>query len=389
MITMIEKKKILILFEGPHIAYSPTVIQLFDFLNKEFDVYIYLFYTSESQKLNIADKFIYFKHNTGVKQYISYIFYKILLILKDKIVINYNNVIKGKANQFFYRFKPLSKLIKEEKFDRIISVDIQNLLYCSLLNVECDFLSLELCTNEEMLKDVNQKIIKTVLIQSEVRYNYLFGKNNINRFFIQNAPIYYNVQIPNNRRGFIYSGTAWEPFGFFHCLEYIDKNENEIMFVQGALPSESSDKINAKYLHLKESGRLNFIANYIPNDKVVESILRFEIGFCFYNFDIEWINTFNYISAPSGKLFKYLAAGIPVICNDIIGFQFIRENSCGVLIKRLDNDSIRIATEQIRKNYKEYSQNCINYAKQVSFDRAIEPYLQYLRNQMESKSTNS
>lgn len=37
------KKKILILFEGPHIAYSPTVIQLFDFLDKEYDVYIYIY----------------------------------------------------------------------------------------------------------------------------------------------------------------------------------------------------------------------------------------------------------------------------------------------------------------------------------------------------------
>ncbi len=383
------KKKILILFEGPHIAYSPTVIQLFDFLDKEYDVYIYLFYNVESQKLAIADKFIYFKHNNKLEQYFYFIYFKLLLFLKFEKVIKYNNSIPGKSNQFFYRFKPLSNLIIKEKFDRIISVDIQNLLYCSLLGVECDFLSLELCANEEMMKEVNQKIINSVLIQSEVRYNYLFGKNNINRFFIQNAPIYYNVQIPNNRRGFIYSGTAWEPFGFFHCLDYIDKNENEILFVQGALPSESIDKINTKYFHLKESGRLIYMDNYLSNDKVVESMLGFEIGFCFYNFDIEWINTFNYISAPSGKLFKYLAAGIPVICNDIIGFQFISENSCGVLIKRLDNDSIRIATEQIRKNYKEYSQNCINYAKQVSFDRAIEPYLQYLRNQLESKSTNS
>lgn len=72
-------------------------------------------------------------------------------------------------------------------------------------------------------------------------------------------------------------GAIW----IFHCLDYIDKNENEILFVQGALPSESIDKINTKYFHLKESGRLIFMDNYLSNDKVVESMLGFEIGFCF------------------------------------------------------------------------------------------------------------
>ena len=35
-----EREKILILFNGEHIAYSPTVIQLYDELQKKYDVTI-------------------------------------------------------------------------------------------------------------------------------------------------------------------------------------------------------------------------------------------------------------------------------------------------------------------------------------------------------------
>jgi glycosyltransferase involved in cell wall biosynthesis len=93
---------------------------------------------------------------------------------------------------------------------------------------------------------------------------------------------------------------------------------------------------------------------------------------------IKEIDTFNYHSAPSGKLFKYLAAGVPVIGIDIPGFGIIKEFNCGVLIKSLDPLTIKTAIEKIESNFDYYSFNCLRVAKEYSFDKTTRPFLEYL-----------
>jgi glycosyltransferase involved in cell wall biosynthesis len=77
-------------------------------------------------------------------------------------------------------------------------------------------------------------------------------------------------------------------------------------------------------------------------------------------------------------MFKYLAAGVPVVASNIIGFKFVLEFQCGVLIDGLSPEEIHKAVCKIRENYSFYVDNAIKAAKFYSFDRAIEPYLQFI-----------
>ncbi|MBK6390588.1 MAG: hypothetical protein IPF70_08470 [Saprospiraceae bacterium] len=113
---------------------------------------------------------------------------------------------------------------------------------------------------------------------------------------------------------------------------------------------------------LKEN-RLIINSNYFENEEVVEYISNYEIGFCFYNFKIPWIDNYNYMTAPSGKLFKYLAGGVPVVAIDITGFKFIEDFECGVLIKSLQEEEIRRAVVTVRENYNQYVENAVKAAR--------------------------
>ena len=84
------------------------------------------------------------------------------------------------------------------------------------------------------------------------------------------------------------------------------------------------------------------------------------------------------MSAPSGKMFKYMAAGVPVVCSNISGFQFVKEFNCGILIDSLDEDTIENAVLTIRENYDLYVENTIKAAKFFDFKKSIDPYLAFI-----------
>jgi glycosyltransferase involved in cell wall biosynthesis len=136
------------------------------------------------------------------------------------------------------------------------------------------------------------------------------------------------------------------------------------------------DKVEQEYSDLLKEGRLIINSKYLENDEMVEVISNYEIGFCFYNFDETYIsdNYFNYISAPSGKMFKYLAAGVPVVCSDILGFKFVNEFECGILVAGLGEAEIRAAILKVRENYDFYVNNALKAARHYDFDSAIAPY---------------
>lgn len=375
-----NRDKILILFEGGHIAYSPTVLQLYNELEKEYDVTIFAqdpsVFTNQRPPGN---NILYYQYRYGKSRYFFGTVFRILLFLGNKQAKVFNNKNEGYWFDYFFRFRPLQKLLKKGNYFRVISVDIKNLYFCTLLNQRCDFLSLELCAYEALLPKVNQRLIDCVIIQSPERFQYLF-KNDIHKiFYVQNAPVFKSIHIPANRKGLVYTGTAWDAFGFFHCLEYLNKYKTETLFVLGAIPGEGRNKIEKQYSHLIKEGRLQVAETYVESEEMANLLSNYEIGFCFYNFDIDWVNNFNYQTAPSGKLFKYLASGIPVIGNDIPGFKFVTEKKCGVLIADLKEHTIQKAVDKIRDNYSFYSVNALKLAKAVSFDKQIQPYITYLK----------
>ena len=67
----------------------------------------------------------------------------------------------------------------------------------------------------------------------------------------------------------------------------------------------------------------------------------------FYDTRFEFYDRFNFHTVPSGKMFTYLASGVPVICNNLPGLRVVEEFGAGVLIEDLDAGSIRSAIQKI------------------------------------------
>jgi glycosyltransferase involved in cell wall biosynthesis len=375
---MEHKDKILILFDGQHLAYSPTVTQLYDALKNDYSITI----LAETSKKFIDQELTGYNviYYSPVRRKPTFIFkfYFFLLSLVNKEA-RFLRAHKIKFPEYYYRFRLLKKTIQQHPFKRIIAVDIKNLWYCSMLNRQVDFLSLELGSSEKLLPEIDTSLINCVIIQSKERLEYLFKNTRFKTFYIQNAPIFKPVQQPAEKKGLLYGGTAWDPFGFYHCLNYLRAHPDETLTVQGAVPKADEKRIHTEYKDLLHKKRLTINSAYIENDKVVDYFSGFEIGFCFYNFQLDWINHFNYKSAPSGKLFKYLAAGVPVVAVDIIGFAFVTELKCGVLIKDLQEESIRKAVMEIRNNYATFTANAIAAAQHFSFDKMAAPYIGFVK----------
>ncbi len=373
-----KRQKIIILFSGAHLAYSPTVLQLYYALAVQNDVCI----LSQLIPDFIAQKprgvhVVYYEEPVWKKppfhKKIHYFFLR-----------RFNAAAKGieraglKLKLEYHKFTRVKKIIKAGRYDRIIAVDLENLFYCSLLKKKADFLSLELEIGERFIPFIRPQFISCVITQSEERFYYLFKDAGLKKFFIQNAPAYTEIPAIKNKNGLLYGGTAWNPFGFYHCLEYLKKYNDMPLTVQGALPDDDRKKVHEQYDSLIKNNLLYINNNYLENDEVVKYFSHFKIGICLYNFDVKWISHFNYQSAPSGKIFKYLAAGVPVLAINISGFKFLEEMNCGVLINSLEADDIRNGIEKILSNYNFYEKNTIVAAKHFSFDKAVKPYLDYV-----------
>jgi len=373
------RDKILILFNGEHIAYSPTVIQLYDELQKKYDVTITAEHPRSFNNQKLENRNVLYHRFYHVKgRYFYWILFQLISLFNRDVKLFRKNKLNYK--EYFFKFRFIKRIIQQHTYKAIISVDILNAVFCSILKVKTDFLSLELTIDEKHLHLIEFDYINCVLIQSTERYHYLFKDRKIKTFFVQNAPVYKDGLIKDKRNGLIYGGSAYDELGFYHCLNYINAYKDEKLTVQGAIMPKDLARVENEYKHLLEEERLILNRKYLENDEVVESLSYYEIGFCFYNFDVPVIrnNYFNYASAPSGKMFKYLAAGVPVVASNIIGFKFVSEFQCGVLIDDLSPEEIHRAVCRIRENYSFYVDNAVKAAKFYSFDRAIEPYLQFI-----------
>ena len=371
------KKKVTILFNGAHLAYSPTVIGLYDLLSENFDVGI----IAENPKAfgyeRITDRRVIYRKRLKRKNCLR--IYRRLYELRAFFDKEIAALKKMRFNtDVIYDFTSVRKILAAESPDFIIAVDFPNLLYTQILRKNVEFLSLEIVPNDDFYDQCDFENINSVIIQTKERYEYLFRDRQYKTFLIQNAPVYVRSENEENRRGLVYCGTAWNPFGFYHCLEFLRVFPEYTLNVKGALPAADKTRVNTDYQDLITGGRLIFDSEYLDDEAIIKYLRQFKVGFCFYNFEIEWINNFNYHSAPSGKMFKYMAAGVPVVGQDILGLEPVKEFDCGVLIKDLKPETIRQAVEKIEGNFDYYSQNCLKAAEHYSLDKTTEPFIEYL-----------
>jgi hypothetical protein len=276
-----KKERIIILFAGTHLAYSPTILQLYDALSGNNHVTIIAqmipsFIDQKPEGVNV----IFYEEPVWEKpsflKKVEYFFLRRLYRPAKKM-----EAAGLKLKLDYYKFIRVKKIIDQGKYDRVIAVDMENLFYCSLMHRHTDFVSLELKIGEEFLPFINKKLIDCVIIQTEERFAYLFRDASLKKFFIQNAPVYKEIVWPADKQGLLYGGTAWDPFGFYHCLEYLKKYRDLSLTVQGAVPEDDKKKVAEKYGSLVSEKLLVINGHYFKNEDVVNYFSHFKIGICF------------------------------------------------------------------------------------------------------------
>ncbi|HLK28085.1 MAG TPA: hypothetical protein VKT28_05855 [Puia sp.] len=305
--------------------------------------------------------------------------YAIFLFLKlwKKIIshsLNYDYWFSKKWQMFI-----LERALRKIKADFVLAVDMAALFLSQKIFQTCHFISLEIYPDDPYRNKIDVKKIASVVIQNQMRYEYLFGDLKLKTFFIQNAPVFKkgNINDNNNRKDLIWAGTIIKKFAVLDCLHFIQQYPQYKLMLKGGAEQKTLIHIKEQYSELIASGNVVIDQDYLTLNEFIRYLSGFKIGFCFYDWDLIH-SSINYQTAPSGKLFMYLAAGVPVIACNIPGFQFVKEYNAGILIDDYNPLSIKNAVSVIEKSYEEFQKGCYEAAKYYSFDTSVEPYLKYL-----------
>ena len=372
------RKKILIATLNDYIVYQPTILNLYDELVHDFDVEIISFEpsfisTDKDSSRNIR----YIRVPNIIKEIsnkIDFIMNKLSGIIR-KIIPAY------KYKYIYYnRALPaaLKSALRKSSADHVIAVDIPALYVCQQVFGNVHFLSLEIDRSNPFLGKIDTQAIRSVVIQNQVRLDHLLPGYRGPSFFIQNAPVFEQPMKPvSDRKDFIWAGTLLERFGVIECINFFKAYPQYRLELKGGAEKRTLQRINDDYADLVNKKIIHINREYLPGTAFLEYLSKFRIGFCFYSWQL--INTdFNYRTAPSGKLFMYMAAGVPVIACNIPGFAFVEEFQAGVLIDNYEPATILDAVNRIESSYSMYVEGCYKVARHFDFRASAKPYLEFL-----------
>ncbi len=373
-------RKITIVSSDDIILYQPTILNLYDLLKLDFEINIISFTPEYLGKKREQDKNIdYITPN----KYIKFIYRKSDLLLNAFLKRVDKYLIKTQHRASFYRdfqARLLAKSLKKYIGNVIIAVDPMPLYVAQKTIGSAHFLSLEMIPNDPYFKKVDSSKIISVIIQNQYRYDFLFKEKSIRTFFIQNAPLQNTSYInQSNREGLIWAGTIVKDFAILDCLNFIEKHNEYTLTLKGAFEKSTQMIIENNYQHLLSSNRVKVNNEYLKAEDFIKFISNFKIGFCFYNWDLIKSN-YNYETAPSGKLFVYLAAGVPVIASNVKAFKFLETAGAGVLVDDYEPETLFNAIKKIENSFQEYSSNAYKAFQENCFDINAIPFKAYLLN---------
>lgn len=362
------KKKLLIIFPNEWLAYTPTVLNLVSKLADSFDLKVIAINDNRYKNDEIiGDEFEFIKVNSNIIKISAFL---------EKIFGN------SKSYQLI-KLILLFKQVRNYKPDEIIAVDSMGLWLAQKIFKRGHFLSLE-PYKDIYFRQCKTELIESVVTQTQERYDYLFDGIKLKTFLIQNAPNFNaegRIYRETQTKRAIYFGNANPRNGIYFCIEAVENIKDISLTIKGTISGEVREVIEVRYSELIQSGKIVIDNSYVKQEDVIEYLSEFYVGFCFYDLShTDEKTSFNFISVPSGKLFNYYAAGVPVIGSDLLGLKSVKDFQAGILLKDVSVESIAKAIETIASQHKRFSENCLAAAAYFDFDSAAEPFKSYLIN---------
>ena len=405
------KKRILLIFPNEWLAYTPTVLNLVAELSGVLDIKVLAIDDGTYRNSEIdSDNFDFVKVNIAILKLHTFI-------------------IKVFGTSKFYQLAKIALLwfaLRAYKgwADEVIAIDSAGLWIAQEIFGKCHFMSLELF-KDRLFERCNLKLIESVIIQTQERYDYLFGDLTIKTFLIQNSPLYKPDAInrkPLTSKKAIFLGNANPRNGAYFCIESMRDIKDLSLTIKGTISSQDRQYIETHYSDLLKSERLILDDQYVKQEEIIEYLSQYYVGFCFYDLKCTDETTrFNFISVPSGKLFNYYAAGVPVVGSNILGLKTtvrtilnrqwwnagfsiiteantnggmrvsasasknvrsivksVQDFNAGVLLENISTMTILQALNYIDQHHEQLSKNCLKAAAHFDFNSAVRPFKEYL-----------
>jgi glycosyltransferase involved in cell wall biosynthesis len=362
-------KRALIVFPDEWINYSPSMLNSIALLSQRgYAVELLSFgfshfnaSTVNSKHTHITIPFIVYKWLGKIKAYEPLKYWLLMLLLFFKrnttygVVIGVDNIGYGTVRAFFKHAIFFSLEVKKDKYF-----------------TQCLQLGITHC-----------------IIQSAERYHFLFDDSGCTpaQLIVQNAPIIptnFNVsdtEINARTKQLVYWGNIANFYGIEPLIDALILLPNQYtLTLRGVKNEVYHTHLQAKYATLIQAQRLLFNYDYVPQELLLNQMKQYYIGFVMFDFSKIKTSDFNCVSSPSGKQFNYMAAGLPTIGQDIIGFAPIAQNNAGILLPTFDAQSVVTAINTIENNYSTYAHNAvkasIHYDFNTCFTKAINSVLE-------------
>jgi len=365
----IKKKKVLIIFPYEWIEYYPTYHNLRTCLSEQYDIQVLAIAPSylKIRKKNIHD-IEYFKIRGFIAKWAVYL---------------QNNLAKLHIQfPIFEYFVALTFLVKAltKKSDVVIGADSIGLWVAQKLSRSPIYLSVDIDEDDRFFERVKNKKIAAAIIANEERCEKLQLPVSVKNFLVPNSSIFKNFDMNlSKRKGLVYCGTTIPQWGINYYLDYLNHYEQSRITIKGAVNEWFLDQVKQRYSHLLDSGRLILNTNYIENNQLSQFLSNYEIGLCLYDMDLIKPNKrFNQLTGSYGKLFSYIAAGVPVIATNLPGMKLVQQYNCGVLLDEHSPLAIHQAIQTIMKDYQSMVNGCISLAQAYSFDKKIKSFIDFL-----------
>ena len=378
-----NRKKVLIIFPDHWLAYSPTVTNIFEILSERYDVQVVaveLMVKNKAACIRVEDQNVSYVRFPKIPRKI----WTAMCIFEEQF-----NKILGRrfCNINFFRILQawiLYKKCKKIEADVVIGVDAVGFYVAQKIFTCAHVVSLEISTDDFFYRKMfqNAASIQSLIIQSRERLHLLnlLLKPEQKVIIAQNAPVLREEEIsPEFNSRFIYLGSGNLTMGIKFLFDYFSHYPKHSLTFKGLFDAEY---IYKHFPHVKNSKNIEFDDAFVSNRNVQKYLAQFSIGFCFYDFaHVAESAKQNMLHGPSGKVFNYFAAKLPIIASDIPGFQMIKEYGAGILLKDPTPENIDDAVENIRSNYKEYSDNALKAAKDFCFKKSFMPFVNHVEAQ--------
>lgn len=361
-------KKILLLCQqhGCPIELSPARYQLIHELSKR-DYEIYVFYPGRIRDKKIKEEIHYFTNTLNLS--IISIRNKIIKVAPENII-----AFTYEDTRILY---PLQKIMKSTSFIyynlEIYTPSMEQYIQAKGLffDVRCGVIYLQ-----NKMKEISfTKGCKIFIIQDKLRKktSAKYFIHHPNTLLIPNSYTFHKEdEIGNERSGIIYSGGLNKL-----QLESLMPQLETIPDLPITFSGWSDDWFIVQFKKMKAlNPSCKFYHQKLPPEKLSVFLKQYAVGFIWYS-PIKDENI-NNIGLASGKLFKHLSLGQPVIVNESPGIDKVVEKyELGIVIR--DASELKKAYEQIMKRYSYYQKNIRDvYENKFDYEKVVQPFLNQL-----------